>query len=661
VFKAATKSATPGLPIYAIHALLLVAVLVVYGQVASHDFVNYDDPLYVIDNQRVHQGFSPDSIAWAFTTSEGANWFPLTWLSHMLDYQLFALESGGHHLVNLFLHALSTLLLFALLHRLTRDRWRSAFVAAIFALHPLHVESVAWVAERKDVLSGLFWFLTLLAYVRYVEKPGRARYLICLALFACGLLSKQMVVTLPFVALLFDFWPLRRPLSRALWIEKLPIFGLALTASVVAFAVQQHGGAVSTLAQIPLSMRIENALVSYAIYLGQLVWPANLAVFYPYPGSIPIWQPLAALVLLLGITAAVWKFRERRYLVVGWLWFLVTLLPVIGLVQIGLQAHADRYTYLPLIGIAIAIAWVTPSRSAIAPLGAAACLILAIVTFIHLHDWTDSVSLFRHAIAATSGNYVAYNNLGSALSIQHHTVEAMASFRSALQIKPGFAEAESNYGQVLLDQGKPAEAIPHLQAALDLQPNQATTHVNFASALLKLGRADDAIGQYREALRLQPGYPEAHCGLGLALNEKGQPQFALVELREALRLKPDYEDAHYNLGRVQGLLGHAEEAIAQFTEAIRLKPDDSAAHFNLGTSLASREQFPAAIAELTKAVALDPDYVNARFNLASALAASDRLDEAITQFQEVIRRQPDFTQARQSLDYCLHLKHATVN
>jgi len=536
------------------------------------------------------------------TSAQGANWFPLTRLSHILDYQLFGLESGYHHLTSVLLHALSTLLLFGLLRGMAGARWRSAFVAGVFALHPLHIESVAWVAERKDVLSGLFWFATLWAYVKYTERPSRGRYLLVLAGFACGLMSKQMIVTLPLVALLLDFWPLKRMDASPTWarlrpllFEKAPLLALSLGASVVTYVVQQRGGAVSSLDEIPVGMRIGNAVISYATYLAQLVWPANLSVFYPYPRTFSVWRMVASIALLSAITVAVWKVRRRRFLVVGWLWYLITLVPVIGLVQVGLQSHADRYTYIPLIGISIAVAWGVNEvlergashRMLLAALGVMVCVGCATVTWLDLSYWTDSVSLFRHAIAVTPDNYIAYNNLGAALN-DGQPAEAIANFQAALRLKPAFANAESNFGEALLTEGNPGEAVPHLERALKLQPDLVEAHTNLGSALIKLGQADAAVAQYREALRLQPDSPEAHGGLGVVLNEKGQSQDALAELREAVRLKPEYADAHYNLGRVLGLLGRTDEAIAEFRETIRLKPKDAAAHFNLGTALASK-------------------------------------------------------------------------
>ena len=658
---------SPALSKNLIMLLLLVATLAVYGQVRTFDFVNYDDPDYVTDNSHVRNGLTKDGAAWAFTTTFAANWFPITWLSHMLDVQLFGLRSGWHHLVNVLLHALSTLLLFALLQRATGAPWKSAFVAFVFALHPLHVESVAWVAERKDVLSGLFWFLTLWAYLNYIERPTAVRYVSMFLLFCCGLMSKQMIVTLPLAALLLDVWPLRRFQAdpRRVILEKIPLFCVAAAASVATYLVQQHGGAISSLDELPFTLRIENSLISYLAYLAKLVWPTNLAMFYPYPATLPLWKAVAAALALAGVTAlALVSISRRPYLAVGWLWYLITLGPVIGIVQIGLQSRADRYTYVPMIGISIMLAWGLPDflqrvpyrKPFLAALSTTACCAWLTVTWFTVQYWRDSVGLFRHAIQVTEGNYVAHNNLGVALRREGRIEEAVANFKEALRIKPQNGDAQNNIGEALLAQGKVDEATPHIMEALRLQPDSAEAHVNLGAALSKRGQFEEAEKQYRIALRHNPASAEAHCGLGVCLTEEGQLEKALPELQEAIELKSEYADAHYNLGRVLGLLGRTEDAMAQFSEAIRLDPASAEAHFNLGAALVAQDRLIESLEEFQAAIRINPGYLNARFNLGAALASLSRYDEAIAQFSEVLHLKPDWSEARQNLEMCINLR-----
>jgi protein O-mannosyl-transferase len=398
-----------------IYAALLLAILAAYGQVYDFQFVNYDDPDYVTENLHVRDGLTASGVEWAFKSTEYANWLPLSWLSHMLDVELYGLESGRHHLTSVAIHALTTLLLFALLRKITGDRWPSAFVAFVFGLHPLHVESVAWIAERKDVLSGFFFIATLWAYVLWVERRSAIRYAAIVVLFACGIMAKPMVVTLPFVALLLDVWPLRR-FSKKTVIEKIPLFAMSAASAVMTYIAQQRGGAVNTLAEIPFTLRLENAAASYLTYAIQFFFPTPLAVFYPFPHAIPARHLFFAVVLLAVVTLAAVRSLPVR---IGWLWYLGTLVPVIGLVKIGLQSHADRYTYIPLIGLSIAFAWGVQSFAkqhhwVVIPIAIWACATCA-GTFFQVATWRDSTTLFEHALAVTDGNYVAQNNLGVAL------------------------------------------------------------------------------------------------------------------------------------------------------------------------------------------------------------------------------------------------------
>jgi protein O-mannosyl-transferase len=643
--------------------LLLAAIFAVYGQVRGHEFVNYDDPDYV-NNAHVRNGLTPQSLTWAFTSVDFANWFPLTRISHLFDFQLFGLQSGPQHLTSVLLHAFSALLLFWLFKRMTGARWPSAFVALVFALHPLHIESVAWIAERKDVLSTLFLFLTLWAYLSYIGRPAVGRYSLMVLLFCAAVMSKPMVVTFPFVGLLLDVWPLRRFSAKAVW-EKAPLFAISIVAAMVTYLVQRQGGSVASFDEVPLALRAGNALVSYVAYIFQFIWPVNLAVFYPYSAGTSPWPAIGAAVLLAGVTAlALRGFRRRPYLAIGWFWYLGTIFPVLGLIQAGVQARADRYTYVPLIGISIMVAWGLAdlctrwpaAKSAVAGLGILAGLSWSYLTWLDLENWRDSVSLFQNAIRVTSNNYLAYNNLGVALRERGRTAEAMADFQEALRIRPHYAEAQNNLGEVLLVQGRLDEAAPYIQAALRGEPGSSEAHVNWATVLNKRGQHSEAAAEYGAALELEPDNAEAHCGLGVALMAGNRNQEALPQLVEAIGIKPEYADAHYNLGLLYAALQRTDEAIQQFSVTVRLRPDNPEAHFNLGTAFAAEDRLSQAVPEFQTAVQLRPDYVNARFNLGSALASAGRYEEAIPEFTEVLRLKPDFTEARRNLETCIALR-----
>lgn len=638
--------------------LLFLATIALYAPVRHFSFLNYDDPSYVTANLHVRDGLTTAGIEWALRSTEAANWFPLTWVSHMADVQFFGLASGLHHLTNVVLHAAGAVLLFLLLFRTTGAVWRSAFVAAIFALHPLHVESVAWIAERKDVLSAFFWMLALLAYVRFVERPGARRYALLLLAFGAGLMSKSMIVTMPVVALLLDVWPLGRTVSRALIVEKLPLFGLSAAVSAVVFLAQRGGGAVLSVDQLPLAARLANALVSYVVYAAKLFWPSNLAVFYPFPASLAASQAIAAGAAIAVVSAFAVHERVRRpYLLVGWLWYLATLLPVIGIVQVGLQARADRYTYIPLIGLSIILAWGAAELGARRPRAVAAVAVVAIVAWAaatrsYLSAWQDSASLFQHAVGAVAGNYVAYNNLGVALRDRGDAVAPIANFQTALAIRPEYAEAQNNLGEALLRQGRTDEAMVHVADALRLNPSLPEAHVNLGAILSRQGQTAAAVEQYRTAVELDPANAEAHGGLGAILTDLGRFQAALPELAEAARLKPDDADGHYNLGRLYGLTGRTAEAIAEFSRAVALRPDDPQSRYNLGVALASADLLDRAIEEFRAAVRLSPGYANAHFNLGNALAQAGKCATAIPEFAEALRLRPDLVEARQNIAAC---------
>ena len=559
-FPGKRSGAATALP-HLVGLLLALATLLVYLPAARDAFLIYDDGTYVTDNRVVQQGLTWAGVKWAFTTGHGGNWHPATWLSHMLDCSLFDLNPGAHHVVNAFLHALNTALLFALLFRLTAALWPAAFVAALFAWHPLHVESVAWVSERKDVLSTCFGLLALWAYVSYAShKPASATrfYLLSLFCFALGLMAKPMLVTLPFVMLLLDYWPLQRlstlhaPRStlRRLMLEKWPFFLLTAVSCVVTYLAQRQGEAVMTLQQLSLPLRIANALIAYVLYLAKMIWPVNLAVFYPLPGHISWIRMMAAeAVLVLGVISwGAWRLRRIcPCLLTGWLWFLGTLVPVIGLVQVGSAAMADRYTYFPMVGVLIAIAYGARDlvrrrpgcRTAVGAAGVAAPLLCVLLTERQLHYWRDSESLFAHTLAVTENNAYAMNNYGVTQELAGRKEAALAWYRKAVQIDPGNVQAQYNLGNVLDKLGQPEAARRELLKAVDLDPGQAYLHNTLGTVLVELGRFDEAARQFAEAQRLDPTDAWVPFETGMLYLKQGREAEAVDQFRLALRLDPD--------------------------------------------------------------------------------------------------------------------------
>ena len=561
---------------------LVLAIFAVYAQSGKFDFVSYDDDLYVYNNPHVKAGLTLAGIKWSLTAIVSSNWMPLTLWSHMLDAQLFGLNAGMQHLVNVLFHAVASVLLFLVLRHATGACAASAFVAFVFALHPLHVESVAWIAERKDVLSACFWFLGLYAYTRYAEQPGPRRYLMVVALFCLGLMAKPMLVTFPFALLLFDIWPLRRfQWPGSVW-EKLPLVALSAGSSVVTYFVQRSAGAVS--GGMPFDVRIVNALNTYLTYIVQMFWPARLAVLYSYPQVSSIGPPAAAFVILAGVTALVIKALPRHpYYAVGWFWYLGTLVPVIGLVQVGIQSHADRYTYIPLIGLAIMLAWgamdlmqkwtwIKPLAMTAAPAFCMACLLVASAQAAY---WRDTLSLFGHALEVTRDNWGILYNLGYyEMNTLKRYSDAADHFQAVLRIKPGYMYAEDDLGLCLMKTDRPAEAVPHFQTLLRVQPDSAQAEFNLAEALSRVpGRDAEAIPHFQAALRLKPDSPEAINDLGACLLNNGRAAEAVPYFESTVRLKPDSPDAHFNLALALMRTGRKNEAISNLESAQRLHPD----------------------------------------------------------------------------------------
>jgi tetratricopeptide (TPR) repeat protein len=615
--------------------LVLAAItFAVFGQTAGFGFINYDDDIYIYENPVVTRGLTLKGVVWALTYGKIGHWHPLTWLTHMADCQAYGPWAGGHHLTNVALQAAAAVLLFLALREMTGSLWRSAFVAAVFAIHPLRVESVAWISERKDVLSGVFFMLTLWAYARYARQPTRGRYAAVAVWYGLGLLSKNTLVTLPFLLLLLDWWPLHRmtpdragngkvkPIFWGLVKEKIPLFLLSVGSCVATFLVPEK---VPGIVQLPLVERVENAAVSYVVYLRQMVFPAGLAIPYPNPPiGLLFGEAVRAFILLAVISVVVlacWK--KRPYLLAGWLWYLGMLVPMIGIIQISYYAHADRYTYLPQIGICVAITWLVAEwRVSRAALGALMAGLLALFMFCAWQQtayWQNSETLWSCALACTTDNNVAQNNLGMALMQKGKMDAAIACFQQALQIRPDYADACNNLGYALLQIGKVDAAIARFRQTLQLRPDFAATHNNLGMALFQKGQADEAAAQFQIALQIMPGYAEARNNLGNILLHKGQVDAAIACFRQALQLRPDFAAAHDNLGNALLQTGKVDEAITHCQRALQINPGDAQACVNLGNALFRKGKVDAAIAQYQKALQINPALAMARKNLDAVL------------------------------------------
>ncbi len=606
---------SPGLSIgrreLLIGAGLIVVTLAVYGQVIGHQFINLDDDTYIYENPMVTAGLTTKGLVWAFTTFHAANWHPLTWLSHMLDAQMFGLNPGPHLPINVLFHILNSLLVFALLKDMTHRVWRSAMVAALFALHPMHVESVAWAAERKDVLSAFFGLLSLFAYMRYAKAASSSwkQFLPVTLSLALALMAKPMFVTWPFVMLLLDYWPLNRlewrprdglnrlvrglaPLAR----EKIPIFVLAAASIAITYLAQSRGGAVRQFADAPVLLRISNALVAYARYLVSLFWPRGLGVYYPFsPEGISPWQVAASLALVVGVTIVVIRAMEGRgYLITGWAWYLGTLIPVIGLVQVGGQSMADRYSYIPSVGLFVMVVWGVADLIGKRRLQYRATAVVAVIwltilgslAWVQVGYWRDSITLLRHTLLVAPDNLVVHYNLAHALEKQGNLNEAIAHLGDALRIKPDFFDALINIGVTLNDQRRSTEATNYLTRAVELQPGSSKAHLQLGIALAQSGSSDEALRHFYQALESAPSDPDVRTNLGLMLARQGKLPEAREQLNEALRLNPNSPEAHNNLGLVLFMQGEPEKSIPEFSTALRLKPEFRLAQDNLNRAQA---------------------------------------------------------------------------
>jgi tetratricopeptide (TPR) repeat protein len=726
-----------------IYLFLTAAALIAFWQVSQCDFINYDDNIYVTKNIHIRDGITTQAIRWAFTTGYAANWHPVTWMSHMLDVQLFGLKPRWHHLTNLLFHIANTLLLFFVFHRMTKAPWQSAFVAALFALHPLHVESVAWVAERKDVLSTFFWMLAMGAYIHYVEhrtEDGRQRsedgekctgilrfpfsvfrYLAVLIFFALGLMAKPMLVTLPFVLLLLDYWPLQRfeqkksaqeiptevsePLSankrkgkssrentvqaivkeeqpaddKNKWAlicpllrEKIPLFALAALSSVVTFMVQQKGGAVKSIEAFPPGVRIANAFVSYIVYIGKMVWPAKLAVFYPHPGLWSLWQVLGAVLLLGAVTFAVIRTAKRfPYLTVGWLWFAGTLVPVIGIVQAGNQALADRYTYIPLVGLFVMAAWGIPEllkkwryrKEALFALPALILPCFFIVTWTQVGYWRNSIALFDYALRVTShndviqrdrgivydkmGNYTkaiedydraieinpkyieAYNNRGITYGKLGNYRRAIEDYDRAIEIYPKYASAYLNRGAAYSELGNQRQAISDYDRGVEIDPENADAYDNRGAAYAKLGDHRKAISDYDRAIEINPKHAGAYNGRGAAYYKLGNRNQALSDYDRAIEISPECAEAHYNRGVLYQGLGKYRQAIENYNMTIEIAPENAEAYIGRGAAYGKLGDYRQAISDFAMAIEINPKHAEAYYNRGVAYAKLGNHTQAI--------------------------------
>ena len=625
------------LPLVICAALVLVAV-VAYEPLRLNDFIDFDDSQYIKENQHIKNGLTQDSIAYAFSFTKIVYWMPLSWLSHALDCQLFDLKAGMHHLTSLLLHIANALLLFAVFKRATGSLWKSFFVAALFALHPVNVDSVAWIAERKNILSTFFWMLTMLAYVYYAEKPGILRYLLIVAAFILGLMSKPMLATLPFVLLLLDYWPLKKFVrGQILWtvLEKLPLFILAAGSMYMSSMSFKDP---SYLPPVPMGLRIANALVSYVKYVLKLVWPTDLSILYPYPVHIPLWQTVAALVLLAAGFAAVVQFRGRLpYLVTGWLWYVGTLVPVSGISQIGLwPAMADRWAYVPFVGFFLIIVWGVADlfdgrqqKTSPVVLGTSWLLILGVLTGIQLHYWRNSLTLFEHSLAVTENNYIMHRILGRSLQSQNRSDEAIAQYLQAIQICPNDAEAYKDLGYTLCKQGKWDEAIAPLRKAVQVDPKLAEAQHSLGYALYSLGKLDEAAVHFWLAIKFKQDYPEAYYNLANILSAQGKPDEAIACYRKAIQIRPDYAGAYNNLGITLQSQGRLDDAVNHFRLALKINPQYGEAYNNLANALHSQGKLDEAISCYRQALQTKPNTAQIHYNLGVALSEQGRLDEAV--------------------------------
>ncbi len=631
--------------------VIAIAAIAIYAQTATFGFVHFDDTGDAL-NANIRRGLTFENLRWALTSGSGANWLPLTRFSHIVDFALYGPAAGPRHLENLLLHMFASIMVFLSLLRATGERWPSAFSGLLFAVHPLHVESVAWIAERKDVLSALLWFLTLWAWAGYTARPTRANYLKPLIFFGLGLMSKPMMVTLPAVLLLLDVWPFRRGISKKTLIEKVPFAVLAALGAAVTVIAQRAGGAVQSFSAIGPALRTENALRSWVIYLAKTIWPSRLAVWYPYPSGIDHWVAISSGTLLILISAAAFLLRRQLpYVTVGWFWYLITTLPVIGLIQVGSQAYADRYMYIPMVGPGIALAWgaadliarVPAARIPILSAGAATLAGFTVLAYIQTGYWRDSQSLFGQALRVTENNYLAMQNLGSALAESGHKQEAIDAFRQAAATKPDAPGPHASLCGVLSDK---QEALRECDLSIRLEAENWEAQNNRCAVLTSLGQVPESIAACRAAIRLKPAAAESHANLGMLLLKANDIPGTLAEEDRAIQLDSSLAPAHYTKGRALMQANRFDAAVEEFEETVRLQPNSAQAHGMLAAALS---HVPWGIFDCFKefqtALQLDPKLPDTHGNLALALSNAGRHEEALQQIRLTVQLEPGPTWA----------------
>jgi tetratricopeptide (TPR) repeat protein len=662
--------------IFLICLILTLITFTVFCQVRTFKFITFDDPVYVTENPGIQAGLTLNAVKWAFTTGYANFWHPLTWLSLMLDWQLFGSGPAGFHLTNLLIHIANTLLLFIVLKKMTNALWQSAFVAALFALHPLHVEAVAWVAERKEVLSAFFWILTMWAYLRYVKQPNIFRYFLTMLIFALGLMAKPMLITLPFVFLLLDYWPLERirqfdwKVSSHLILEKIPFIVLSAISSFIAFFVQRSGGAMTEFSEFGLRFRLYNALISYVKYMEKMFWPTHLAYFYPHPGeNVSIRYVLISAVLLLAVTVFVLRLaKSHRYLVTGWFWYIGTLLPVIGLIQVGTHAMADRFSYITLTGLFVVIAWGLPDllekwphRKIVLWMSSVIVLfILAVLTYLQLGYWKDSLTLYQHALEVTENNYSAHFGMTQPLLEQGRIEEAIWHNSEAIRIKPNYIDGFNGLGAAFCQSGKFDKAIDCYKKALQINPDASQVHANLGVALAAKGEFTEAVEQYEIALKTMDA-PRTHSNYAETLFNLGKFQQSIIEYRKALLTMPNDPNILNGLGYVLAHSGKFDEAITLYDKALRISPDRIDIHLNLGTALTSSDKLDEAVKEYNKILSIQPQNAVAHNDFGVVLYRQGKLDDAISHFQQAVQINPQYTDAKNNLNAVLAEKQKLSN
>jgi tetratricopeptide (TPR) repeat protein len=694
-----------------VSVLLIVLTLITYWQVKNYAFINYDDDKYITENRHVITGLKLDNIKWAFQSTYASNWHPLAWLSLMVDAQLFGLNAGYYHLTNLFLHILNTLLLLLILYKMTGALGRSTLVAALFALHPLHIESVAWVTERKDVLSMFFMLLTLWAYIHYIQKPDYKRYSLIFVAFALGLMTKPILVTLPFVLLLLDYWPLQRfslrneknidsvlttKTAAALIYEKIPLF--FLTGLSIALTIIAQRAEIEFMQSIPALLRVENALVAYCGYIFKMIWPVSLGVLYPHSAYIPLWKVSVSAILLATVSGiAIYTIKKMPYIAVGWFWYLGTMVPVIGIVQVGVQSMADRYTYIPLIGLFIILAWflsdalekIPYKKYIIATVSAVIVLLLVTLSWSQLKYWKNSHELLTHTLEVTRDNYTMHCNLAVLLAGQGDSKAAEFHYLEALKINPDDKDTNINFGNLLVRQGRLDEAIERYINAIKSKPNFAKAYNNLGIAYVQRGDRQKAIEQFSTAVKINPSYLDAQNNLkmallqkqvkesastkqsadsedistfsgqmmvGTSLMKKGDLDGAIKHFQEALKIEPENINAHVSMGLALGYKRNFDGAISHFRTAIKINPRIPEIYNSLAVALAYTGKTDKAIAQLNKALEINPRFAKAHNSLGVMLAKSGKFDEGIDHLRKAIEIDPEYTEAKKNLDLVLSMK-----